>query len=45
VLQLDYADAVPADLYEAIAESVAFVNRRRLEAGEPAVSTLVFSRT
>ena len=45
VLYLDNADAMPKEIFEALVEDVAFVNWRRLEAGEPAVLILAFHRT
>ncbi len=45
VLQLDNANALPTELFEAITECAAFVNWRRLEAGEPAILMLSCWRT
>ena len=44
VLRLDDVDAMPQDIYEALVESSAFVNWRRLEVGETAVLALAFWR-
>ncbi|HET6249804.1 MAG TPA: barstar family protein [Tepidisphaeraceae bacterium] len=45
VLCLDNINAVPAEIYDALVECSAFVNWRRLEAGNPAVLILAFSRS
>lgn len=45
VLQVDNIDAVPKEIVDALVESVAFVNWRRMEVGEPAVLMLAFNRT
>lgn len=45
VLQLDNANALPAELFEAVTECSAFVNWRRIEAGEPAILILSCYRT
>jgi hypothetical protein len=44
VLQVDHADAVPKEIFEALVECAAFVNWRRLEAGKPAILMLAFDR-
>jgi hypothetical protein len=44
VVQVDRADAVPKEICEALVEGVAFVNRRRLEVGEPAILVLSLRR-
>lgn len=45
VLQLDHANKLPAELFEAITECSAFVNWRKLEVGEPAILMLSCWRT
>ena len=44
VLQLDNANTVPKEIFEALVECAAFVNWRRLETGEPAILILSFHR-
>ncbi len=44
VLQLDEADALPANIYEALVDDAAAVNWRRMDVGEPAVLALAFDR-
>jgi RNAse (barnase) inhibitor barstar len=44
VLQLDNANVVPEELFEALVECAGFVNWRRLEMGEPAILMLSFNR-
>lgn len=38
------ADQIPTDIFEAFTNSAAFVNWRRIEAGEPAILTLSYLR-
>jgi RNAse (barnase) inhibitor barstar len=45
VLQLDNANAMPQEIFEALIEGAGFVNWRRLEVGEPAVLLLAFDRS
>jgi hypothetical protein len=45
VLQLDNANALPTELFEAVTECSAFVNWRRIEVGEPAILILSCYRT
>ena len=45
VLQVDNADAVPKELFDALVECAGFVNLRRLEVGEPAILMLAFWRS
>ena len=42
VLQIDNVGSVPVPIYDAIVESAAFVNWRRIEKGESAILTLAF---
>ena len=44
VLQLDHADAVPKEIFDALVECAAFVNWRRLDVAEPAILMLSFHR-
>jgi RNAse (barnase) inhibitor barstar len=44
VLQLDNANAVPKEIFDALVECAAFVNWRRLEQGHPAILMLSFYR-
>lgn len=44
VLRIDHARAMPKELLDALTESAAFVNWRRLEANEPAILLLAFDR-
>jgi hypothetical protein len=45
VIQLDNADAVPKDVFDALVECAAFGNWRRLEMGLPAILMLSFHCT
>jgi RNAse (barnase) inhibitor barstar len=45
VLQVDNADAVPKEIFDALVECAAFVNWRRLETGKPAILMLSFQRS
>lgn len=45
VLQLDNADAVPKDIFDALVECAAFVNWRKLDVGVPAILMLSFNRS
>jgi hypothetical protein len=45
ILQIDYANSLSKELFEAITECSAFVNWRKLEVGEPAVLMLSCWRT
>lgn len=45
VIHVDNVDAMPAEIYEALVDCTAFVNWRRLEAGDPAVLLLAFHKS
>ena len=45
ILHLDNADALPTDIFDALVECAAFVNWRRIQAGESPVLMLAFHRS